>query len=55
MKIGMILFFILSPRIVKRKTLVIKPATVIIMISRLDIPAAGPNKGGNIDFRQARR
>lgn len=55
MKMGIIFFFIRSPKRVNKKTLVIKPARVMRMISKFDIPAAGPNKGGKIDLRQANR
>ncbi len=52
-KIGMTCFFILSPRKLKTRTLVISPASVIRIISRGLKPAAGPSSGGKIDLRQA--
>ena len=55
MNIGSTFFFMRSPRMVKKKTLVIKPATVIRIISKFDMPAAGPSNGGNIDLRQANK
>ncbi len=44
---------IFSPKKLKMSTEVMSPATVIAIISKLLMPAAGPSKGGNIDFRHA--